>query len=76
MTKIEQDAMEAVKGIYREVRKKNEVDWEQRRYETAKDVLVGLLSNPKVHVGELTTSIVIGVSVQVAELLVAELQKD
>lgn len=32
-------AMDAVIGIHREMKKANEVDWEQRRYEIAKDVL-------------------------------------
>ena len=38
MTQIEMQAMESVKGIYREVKKANEVDWEQRRYEIAKEI--------------------------------------
>lgn len=38
MTQIEFQAMESVKGIYREMKKANEVDWEQRRYEIAKEI--------------------------------------
>ena len=40
LTKIEMQYMDAVIGIHREMRKANEcgIDWEQRRYEIAKDV--------------------------------------
>lgn len=39
MTKIEMDAMNAVIGIHRELKRMNEPDWERRRYEIAKSVL-------------------------------------
>lgn len=39
MTKIEMQAMDAVIGIHREMKKANEVDWEQRRYEIAKEMM-------------------------------------
>lgn len=32
------EAMEAVIGIRKEIAKANEIDWEQRRYEIAKDI--------------------------------------
>ena len=35
ISKIEMQAMDAVIGIHREMRKANEIDWEQRRYEIA-----------------------------------------
>lgn len=40
LTKIEMQYMDAVIGIHKEMRKANErgVDWEQRRYEIAKDI--------------------------------------
>ena len=40
LTKIEMQYMDAVIGIHKEMRKANErgVDWEQRRYEIAKEV--------------------------------------
>lgn len=38
LTKIEMEAMEAVKGIRDELRKQIEINWEQRRYEIAKEV--------------------------------------
>lgn len=40
MTKIEMEAMEAVIGMRKEMAKANEIDWEQRRYEIAKDLYV------------------------------------
>lgn len=43
MTKIEMQAMDAVIGIHREMRKANEPDWEQRRYEVARDLYVHTL---------------------------------
>lgn len=75
MTQIEMQAMEAVKGIYREMKAANEVNWEQRRYDIAKDVLVGMLSNPNIVEGEVSTPIVC-VSAQIADLLIAELKKE
>ena len=46
LTKIEIQYMEAVIGIHKEMRKANErgIDWEQRRYEIAKDTLQGILN--------------------------------
>ena len=38
MTQIEMQAMEAIKGICREMKIANEVNWEQRRYEIAKEI--------------------------------------
>ena len=67
--------MESAKGIYREISKQNETNWEQRRYEIAKDVLGAMLSNPNIVEGEVSTPIV-GVSVQIADLLIAELKKE
>lgn len=40
MTKIEKEAMNAVIGIRKELEKGNEINWEQRRYEIAKDLYV------------------------------------
>ena len=75
MTQIEMQAMESAKGIYCEISKQNETNWEQRRYEIAKDVLGAMLSNPNIVEGEVSTPIV-GVSVQIADLLIAELKKE
>lgn len=51
MTKIEMQAMDAVIGIHREMRKGNEPNWEQRRYEIAKDALCAILGNSKLITG-------------------------
>ena len=45
MTNAELQACESIKGIHREMKKANEPNWEQRRYEIAKDCLVGMLGN-------------------------------
>lgn len=52
MTKIEMEAMEAVIGMRKEMAKANEIDWEQRRYEIAKDYYVMACSQAKAHGGE------------------------
>jgi hypothetical protein len=39
MTAIEQRTMEAVQSINRKMRDQKSVDWEQRRYEIARDIL-------------------------------------
>lgn len=40
MTKIEMQAMDAVIGIHREMKKANETDWEKRQYEIAKELFL------------------------------------
>lgn len=46
LTKIDMEAMEAVKGIRDELRKHREINWEQRRCEI--DYLIeGLIKEPK-----------------------------
>lgn len=47
MTKIEMKAMEAVIGIRKEMAKANEIRWEQRRYEIAKDLYVQICQQAK-----------------------------
>ena len=46
ITKIEMQFMEAVKGLYRLLRENagRGVDWEQRRYEIAKEVYPAVLA--------------------------------
>ena len=38
ISKIEMQAVDAASAIHREMRKANEIDWEQRRYEIAKSI--------------------------------------
>lgn len=70
MTQIEMQAMESVKGIYREIKEANEVNWEQRRYEIAKDAMCAMLSNPKIKLCDWT------LPVDIADALITELKKD
>lgn len=84
MTKIEMQAMDAVIGIHREMKKANEIDWEQRRYEIAKDVLAS--SSIKTAVDILSAGFSIGENclavacakqaVEMADALISELQKE
>ena len=71
MTKIEMQAMEAIVGIHREMKKMNEPDWEQRRYELAKEIFRRRL----VHFGLTTIDSDIEDSVAWADRLIAELKK-
>ena len=81
MTKIEMQAMDAVIGIHREMRKGNEPNWEQRRYEIAKDVMaemVGAVVNGAVNKGAMYNPNYISLartSVEAAMTLVNELKK-
>lgn len=43
LTRIEMDAMRAIEGINRKMKDQREIDWEQRRYEIARDVLPQLM---------------------------------
>lgn len=47
MTVIEQRTMEAFSAFCRK-HTSNEINWEQRRYEVAKDAMVAMLSNPAI----------------------------
>ena len=44
MTNIELETMSAIKAAARKYVNEKNIDWEQRRYEIAKDVLAGRLS--------------------------------
>lgn len=45
MTVIEQKTMEAVISLNRKTKDSNAIDWEQRRYEIAKEIFVRCLSS-------------------------------
>ena len=45
MTVIEQQMMDAVISINRKTKDANQIDWEQRRYEIAKDIYTRCLSH-------------------------------
>lgn len=71
MTKIEMQAMNAIVGIHREMKKMNGPDWERRRYELAKEIFLRRM------VSYSSTSIEedLQQSVEWADRLIAELQK-
>ena len=74
------EAMEAVIGIRKEMAKANEIDWEQRRYEIAKECLptvyqMALEIAKKTGVIEKPKNIV-AVAVDLADLLIENLEKD
>lgn len=43
MTIIEQDTMHSIQGACRQIMSSGKIDWEQRRYEIAKDIFVGMI---------------------------------
>lgn len=83
MTVIEKQYMDAVIAINRRMQK-NEIDWEQRRYEAAKEVMSAILSNPGLVAGVTpegeprwgTKASVASVAVKFADILIAELKKE
>ena len=78
MTKIELQAMDAVIGIHREVRKANEPNWEQRRYEIAKEMMPVLYQEVRKILlrGSIADDNDIAeAAVEFADMLIAELQK-
>lgn len=70
ITKIEMQAMDAVIGIHREMRKSNEINWEQRRYETAKELFLHSVSSSFSFVEDDAKN-----AVKWADLLINELKK-
>lgn len=71
ISKIEMQAMDAVIGIHREMRKANEIDWEQRRYEIAKSMLPVVRSNSS---GIMSIKQVARLAVDYADALIEELK--
>ena len=71
MTNLEQAFLESATRYFRESQSK-EIDWEQRRYEIAKDALAALLSNRKI--GEVYASYS-KVAVDYADVLIEKLKK-
>lgn len=86
LTKIEMQALDAVIGIQREMKKANEPDWEQHRYEIAKEMTAviwlddGFAERANEARGGLqfenkTTDQIAREAVQMADALIAELKK-
>lgn len=80
LTKIEMQYMDAVIGIHKEMRKANErgVDWEQRRYEIAKDTLQGILNGFTATKKDIedNSEPLAKCAVYLADALIAELKKE
>lgn len=79
MTKIEMQAMDAVIGIHREMKKANEVDWEQRRYEIAKEMMPAAYEESRkilLRGGNVAYDDVAKAAVEFADMLIAELKKE
>lgn len=72
MTNLEQTFLESATRYFREAQSK-EIDWEQRRYEIAKDALAALLSNPTIRGVYTPYSKVV---VDYANALIKELKKE
>lgn len=68
MTQVELQAMESIKGIHREMRKANEINWEQRRYETAKHVLPYIMKS-------IGSDKAATIAVKMADALIEELKR-
>lgn len=78
ITKIEMDAMNAVIGIHHEMRKANEVNWEQRRYEIAKEMMPAIYQesrNVLLRGGNIEFNEIAEAAVEFADSLIAELKK-
>ena len=75
LTKIEMQYMDAVIGIHKEMRKANErgVDWEQRRYEIAKELFPSIIQNIDL---EATLGSAVDATMKLTDLLITELQKE
>lgn len=78
LTKIEMEAMEAVKVIRDELRKQREINWEQRRYEIAKDTLQGILNGFTATKEDIedNSEPLVKCAVYLADALIAELKKE
>ena len=72
MTVIEKQYMEAVINISRQMKDKNP-NWEQRRYEIAKDILATMFFQPENH--SLTVEADVDYAVEVADILIEKLKK-
>lgn len=69
MTVIEKQYMEAVINISRQMKDKTP-NWEQRRYEIAKDILAAMFFQPENH-----SFTDVDLAVEVADILIEKLKK-
>lgn len=74
MTIIEQRTMDAVQSMNRKMRNQNEIDWEQRRYEIAKDALCAIIGT-RTSTTNNTTDYIIKTTMTITDMLINELKK-
>lgn len=74
MTVIEQRTMDAIQSINRKMRDQHQPDWEQRRYEIAKDIYVHRLMLPQDRLA-LTEEADAETAVEMADVLIEALKK-
>ena len=71
MTNLEQTFLESATRYFREAQSK-EINWEQSRYEIAKDVLIALIAKPEI----VLTASDAKVAIRYADALIEELKKE
>ena len=76
MARIEQQTMDAIIGIYREIKRPKEIDWEQRRYEVAKTILPEIMGQINDYDKTITTHDICRYAVEMANALISELKKN
>lgn len=74
MTNLEQTFLESATRYLRESQSK-EIDWEHRRYEIAKDILAGVLSNSDKCMYQGTAGSLTKYAVEFVDTLIEELKK-
>ena len=74
MTRIEMDALNAVRNIDRKMKDQREIDWEKRRYEVARDAICAILTNSSTS-GNIASEWLICNGMCIADALIAELKK-
>lgn len=74
MTIEERNTARAIQDIAKEMKKTPKIDWEQRRYEIAKDVLKMILDSPT-HGLDITLQGLCKSAVTIADGLIEELKK-
>lgn len=76
MTKIEQQTMDAIIGIYREMKRPKEIDWEQRRYEVARTILPEVMGQINAYDKNITPHDICRYAVEMANIFISELKKE
>lgn len=75
ITQIEKDTMRAIESMNRKMKDQREIDWEQRRYEIARDMMAAFMSNSSSNVYAGTCEQQAKDAVAFADALIAELKK-